>query len=255
MGTFLKLSIPLTILMLVFYSCSKSEKSGCTDEKAINFSTLAEKDDGSCEYLDSAFTIWENGQLGYWGDPITGGFEVNSCVSNTTTIFLNPDSTFIPSDTTIDNTVTPPDTTITPADTIITGDTYLLANSNANGNYELLIKLLNKQTAVDFKNGELTFHAKLHPEANINDFEVIIHGNHWNSGGLYCDDYHFSDPITISSSVLDTNNFNAVTVPLSSFTNRHMQNINLTFGIKGTNAAPNSPLIMISHISWAVKNE
>ncbi|MDB4534705.1 hypothetical protein N9242_07525 [Vicingaceae bacterium] len=249
-----KISFITILLVTILISCSKSEKEGCTDEVALNYSNLAVNDDGSCEYLDSTFTIWENGQLSYWGDPITGGFEVKSCVTDTTTILLNPDTTITLADTLIDNLVTPPDTTITPGDTTIIGDTYLLVNSDNSGNYKLIIQLLNKQGATDFKNGNLIFKAKLHPHADINNFEVIIHGNHLNSGGINCDDFHFSDPKTIPSTVLDTNNFKEVSIPLVSFTNRHMQNIDLVFGIKGDNAAPNTPLIIISSIKWEVKN-
>jgi hypothetical protein len=239
------------IVCSIFYSCSKTEeREGCTDSTAINFNSLAVTDDGSCEYLDSSFTIWENGETGFWNNAITGGFEVKNCHTGITTIFLNPDSTFIPPITTIDNTVTPPDTTITPADTLITGDTYLLVNSNSSGNYELIIQLLNKKNASDFKNGYLIFNAKLHPDAAINNFEVIIHGNQLNTGGMNCGTFLQSDPFLTSSSVLDTNSFKEISIPLTSFTNRYMQDIDLVFGIKGTNATPNTSLIMIKSVKW-----
>jgi len=251
---FYKIFFSIVILTCIFISCSKDEdKVGCTDVNALNFNSLAVIDDGSCEYLDSVITIWENGQLGFWGNSSIGAFEVKSCYTNITSIFLNPDSTFTIPDTIIDNTVTPPDTTIIPADTSITGDTYLLVNSDTNGRYKLNIELLNKQGATEFKNGELIFNAKLHPDANIQDFEVVINGNNLNSGGLYCNDYLFSDPIIISSTILDTNNFNEISIPLTSFPNRYMNNIDLVFGIQGTNASPNTSLIIIDKIKWEVK--
>ena len=113
---------------------------------------------------NETMTIWENGQLSYWDNSTTGAFEVKSCATGVTTIFLNPDSTFTLPDTIIDNTITPPDTTITPADTTITGDTYLLVNCDAQGHYELIIKLLNKHSAVDFKNGNLYLYASEYSE-------------------------------------------------------------------------------------------
>tara|TARA_B100000809_G_C15043334_1_gene496391 strand:+ start:338 stop:1114 length:777 start_codon:yes stop_codon:yes gene_type:complete len=256
MRTFYNIIFIATILTVSFTSCSKDEeKEGCTDNTALNYNVLAVTDDGSCEYLDSSFTIWENGLLGFWGNSTTGSFEVKSCATGETTILLNPDSTITLADTIIDNLVSPPDTTITPGDTTITGDTYLLVNSDLDGNYKLIIQLLNKQSAVDFKNGNLIFTAKLHPDANINDFQIMIHGNQLSSGGINCDEFHFSDSKFISSSILDTTNFTKISISLAEFTNRHMKNIDLVFGIKGSNAAPNTPILMINSIKWEVKHQ
>ncbi len=255
MRTFYKLIFAIAILFSIFISCSKEEdRKGCTDEAALNYNTLAVVDDGSCEFLDSTITIWNNGAFGFWGDVNTGSFEVKSCFTDTTTIFLNPDTTITPADTVIDNNVTPPDTTITPADTTINGDTYLLVNSDAQGHYGFVIQLLNKKEATDFKDGQLVFTAKLHPEATMNTFEIMIHGNHTNSWGMNCPNLYFSDPVNISSSILDTNNFQEISIPLTSFTNRHMESIDFVFGIKGTNATPNSSLIMINNIRWEAKS-
>lgn len=234
------------------------------DPASLNYDYLAEEDDGSCQYLDSSFTIWSNQSLGYWSDPTTGSFEANSCLTNMPTIFLNADTTITPADTTItpadtiiDNTVTPPDTTIIPADTTITaadttvtGDTYLSVNSDASGNYELVVKLLNKKSALDYKNGYLVFQAKLDENANINNFGVFIHGNHLNAGGAYCDDFHYSDLMQLPASLLNTSSFTEITIPLADFTNRHMQNIDVVFGIKGSNADPNTSLIIINEVKW-----
>ena len=256
MRPFLKFTALIISFIIIFISCSKeNEKEGCTDPVAINYNNLAVTDDGTCEYLDSSFTIWENGKTGYWGDALTGSFVAKSCLTGISTIFLNPDTTFIPPDTTIDNNVIPPDTTITPADTVITGDTYLLVNSDTTGKYELIIQLLNKQNAYDFKDGYLIFSAKLHPDAAINDFEIFIHGNHLNSGGINCTTFLQSDPIVIASSNLDTNSFKEISIPLTNFTNRHMQEIDLVFGIKGTDATPNTSLIMIRSIKWVTRKE
>ena len=256
MKKIVKLSLSIILLSSIAISCSKEkEKEGCTDINALNYSTLAVIDNGSCEYLDSSFTIWSNGELGYWGDIVSGAFNVNSCLTSTTTIFLNPDSTFTLPDTLIDNLVTPPDTTITPGDTTITGDTYLLINSDANGKYKLIIQLLNKQSAIDFKDGNLIFNAKLHPDAGIPSFEVMIHGNHSTSGGINCADFLVSDPSIVSTTALDTISFKEISIPLVNFTNRHLQNIDLVFGIKGSNAIPNTSLLMINSIKWEIKKE
>jgi len=256
MRTFYYFIFITTILTAIFTSCSKEkEKEGCTDETALNYILLAVVDDGSCEYLDSSFTIWENGELGYWGNPATGVFEVKSCATNITTAFLNPDTTITLPDTLINNLTTPPDTTITPGDTTIIGDTYLLVNSDSDGNYKLIVQLLNKQSATDFKNGNLIFNARLHPDANISDFELMIHGNHLSTGGINCEDFLASDPINISTAILDTTNFTEISIPLTNFTNRHMKNIDLVFGIKGSNAAPNTSLLLINSIKWETKKE
>ncbi|MBL4594901.1 MAG: hypothetical protein JKX68_13970 [Flavobacteriales bacterium] len=254
MKSFFKYISFLAIGSFILFSCSKTEeREGCTDIKALNFSSLAKIDDGSCEYLDSSFTIWENGDVGFWGDEITGTFIVKSCFTDTFTVFLNPDTTFVAPDTII--TTNPPDTTYVPADTLITGDTYLLINSDASGNYELIIQLLNKKNANDFKNGYLIFNAKLHPDASINNFDIFIHGNHLNSGGINCSTFLQSDPVVLSSSSLDTNSFKEISIPLTSFTNRYMQDIDLVFGIKGTNAMPNTNLILISSVKWVTVEE
>ncbi|MCO6499542.1 MAG: hypothetical protein J5I47_04075 [Vicingus serpentipes] len=259
MKTFINFIVLLIVTAISFSSCKKNEKEGCTDPTANNYSVLAEKDDGTCEYTDSTFTIWNNGSAGFWGNELTGSFEVRSCFTDTTTIFLNPDSTFIAADTTYiaaDTTVTPPilaDTIITPADTIIKGDTYLLVNSDTLGNYELIIRLLNKRNAADFVNGYLIFDAKMHPNAVLNNFGsfgVFIHGKHLNNGGKNCSTFLQSDPINIFTNTLDTTSFTEIAIPLADFTNRHMQNIDLVFGVKGTNATPNTPLVIINNIRW-----
>lgn len=246
----------IALSLLLFTACSKeNEQEGCTDVAATNYNNLAKIDDGSCEYVDSSFTIWSNGKAGYWGNIETGSFSVTSCFTGIETIFLNPDTTINPPDTTIDNSVTPPDTTITPADTLINGDTYLLINSDVSGDYELVIKLLNKKNATDFKNGYLIFDAKLHADATINDFGVFIHGNHLNLGGDNCDQFHQSDPVSVSTQALDTSSFTEIVIPLIDFTNRHMQEINVVFGISGSNATPNSNLILINNVKWVSKLE
>ena len=250
------------IVVFSLMSCKKDVRKGCTDPNSLNYNVLAEEDDGSCEYLDSTVTILSNGTLGYWGSSSTGGFSIESCYTGISTIFLNADTTIVPADTVITPadtiiTVTPPDTviipadtTITAADTTVTGDTYLLVNSNADGNYALIIKALNKRSALDFKNGYLIFSAKLHPESNITTFDVIINGNHINFGSSFCEDFRQSDPVAVPTSILDTTSFKEVTIPLTNFTNRYMQQVDLVFGIIGSNATPNTPLIIISDIKW-----
>ena len=251
------LFIALTSLFLT--SCSDDDvRKGCTDIAATNFDFLAKEDDGSCIYLDSSFTIYSDNKLGFWGNPITGSFSLESCFTNESTIFLNPDTVITPADTVIDNSVTPADTTITPADTTINGDVFLLVNSDANGEYALIIKLLNKRSAAEFKNGFLIFEAKLHPDAvnsGFNNFGVVINGNNLNLGGNFCSEYRHSNPVQTFTSILDTNSFKQITLPLLDFPERHMQTIDLVFGIKGGNAPANTNLLIIDNVKWVTNLE
>ena len=59
-----------------------------------------------------------------------------------------------------------------------------------------------------------------------------------------------SDPVYILTSVLDTTNFQEVTVPLTDFSNRYMKEIDLMFGVKGSGASPNTPMIIINSVKW-----
>lgn len=248
----------ITILISLFFtSCSDDDiRKGCTDIGAVNFNSLAKEDDGSCIYLDSSFTIFSNNKLGFWGNQITGSFTLGACFTNESTIFFNPDTVIIPADTTIDNTVTPPDTTITPADTTINGQTFLMVNANADGEYALIIKLLNKRNAEEFKNGFLLFDAKLHPDAfnaGFNDFGIVINGNNLNLGADFCEEYRHSNPIF--ATVLDTSSFKTVTIPLLDFPQRQMQTIDLVFGVKGSGAPANTNLLIIDNVKWVTNLE
>jgi len=247
------------VFILVFSSCNNDEiRKGCTDIGATNYDNLAKEDDGSCVYLDSSFTIYSNNKLGFWGNSVTGSFSVKACFTNETTIFLNPDTVITPEDTIIDNNVTPPDTTIVPADTTINGKTYLLVNSDANAEYALVIRLLNKRSALEFKNGYLVFDAKLHPDAfntNFNNFGLMINGNQLNLGADFCSEYRHSAPLEVFTSTLDTNSFKQISIPLLDFKQRQMQVIDLVFAIKGVNAPANKNLLIINNVKWVTNLE
>ena len=131
----------------------------------------------------------------------------------------------------------------------------MLLSSDAEGKYQLIVQLLNKKNAAEFKNGYLIFNAKLHPDALISTFEVMIHGNQLNAGGSNCGVFLQSDPLTVSTNILDTNSFKEIKIPLTDFTNRYMQDINLVFGLKGINATPNTNLMMINSIKWVSRLE
>jgi len=251
MKILLKLTTLLIISSTLIVSCGKEDPNeGCTDITAINFNNLARVDDGSCEYLDSTINIWSNGEIGFWGNFSTGSFDLKSCLTNTTTIFTNPDTVITPADTIIDTMVTPPDTTITPADTTINGETNLLVDSDSQGNYELIIRLLNQRNASEFANGRLIFNAKMHPDATIANFDVIINGNNFNTGDINCSQYLSSSPFGVSTSPLDTLSFKEVSIPLISFQGRNLQNMDLVFGIRGNGATPNTSLIIINDVRW-----
>lgn len=254
-----KFFIAISLLVItVFSSCGDEDRKGCTDPEATNYNVLAKEDDGTCEYLDSSFTIYSNNALGYWGSPATGSFSVGACMTNEYNIFMNPDTTIIPPDTIIDNNVTPPDTTYVPADTTITGDTYLLVNSDSMGNYALVIKLLNPRSAIEFKKGYLQFDAMLHPDAynaGFNDFGLMIYGNQANPGGSYCEQYRHSTPLSVFTSVLDTSSFQQITVPLEDFDKRYMQMLDVVFAVKGGNAPVNTNLLILNNIRWVTNLE
>jgi len=273
----MKITAFLVLLVVVFAACKKKkELEGCTDPSALNYNTLAIVDDGTCTYLDSSVTIWENGELGSWGDVYTGTFINRSCFTGSSIYLLNPDTTFVLADTTFvlaDTTyvpadtvitVSPPDTLITPADTLyfpadtlyiaadttIVGDPHLLVESDTSGRYELILQLLNKRSATDFANGVLIFEAKLLPGCDVTDFGVFIHGNQLNYGGEYCPNFMQSDFVNVLTSALDTTDFHEITIPLTDFANRYMKEVDLMFGIKGSGASPNTQMMIINSVKW-----
>ena len=261
MKTLLKITT-LLILTVTLFSCDKEDeiRKGCTDPAALNYFNLAVEDDGSCEYSDLEFTVWNKGAFGFWDNEITGAFGATSCVTDTAILSLSSDTTIVPADTLIvaeDLTATPPivaDTTITPADTTIAqGDTYLVVNSDANGRYELVVQLLNKKNALEFASGSLVFKAKLLPGATMGNFDVAIHGNHYNIGKNGCSDYHSSNPFAVSTASLDTASFKEISIPLLSFTKRHLNSMDVVFSIKGDDALPNTNLMLIDQIKWVAR--
>ena len=151
----------------------------------------------------------------------------------------------------------PVDTVYVPADTTINGDVFLLVNSDFEGKYELIVQLINKLYAFDFKDGYLVFDVMLHPDAHgqLTDFGVMIHGNQLNSGGPHCNLFRQSDPVNLSTSAIDTSNFTEIVIPLLDFSNRHIKDIDLVFGIKGSNAPPYTNLLLIDRIRWVTRLE
>ncbi|GAB4256163.1 MAG: hypothetical protein Kow0079_13230 [Vicingaceae bacterium] len=248
----IKISTIFIFLTIVLFSCKKDEvRKGCTDELAVNYDYLAKEDDGSCEYSDSIITIWNNGKPGYWGDALTGGFDVFGCYTGNTTIFTNADTIYTPADTIYQTN--PVDTIYVPADTSIVGDTYLLADADTNGNYGLYITLQNYKDAMHFANGYLQFNVQLAPEAYgiTNSFGVVIHGSNLGfSSASQCSGISQSLPVEISTATLDTNSFKTITIPLLDFKERTMRNINLVFGVKGSNGPVNKPVLIINNVKW-----
>ena len=59
-----------------------------------------------------------------------------------------------------------------------------------------------------------------------------------------------SSPVFVLTSALDTASFQEVTIPFTDFSNRYMKDIDLVFGIKGSGATPNTPLLVINSVKW-----
>jgi len=112
------------------------------------------------------------------------------------------------------------------------------------------MRLLNPQDGSDFSNGQIVVEAQLHPSAiGLTNFDATIHGNLLNQG-TDCGTYLSSEPVGVFTSPLDTTSFNPLVIPLTEFARRNLTALDLVFGVNGTGAVPNSPLIIISEIRW-----
>jgi hypothetical protein len=247
----------LTILSTAFFfiiGCKDKTQKGCTDPSATNYNVLADEDDGSCLYSDSTITLWSNGKPGVWGsNPATGGIIVNSCHSQNYTILYNPDTIITLADTLIDTTMTPPDTTIIPADTTISGTEYLLIAKDSTGEFKLSLNVINNVDGRPFGNGYLRFDALLPKNSELQTFEVFIHGKNLipNTTNL-CPPIYESGSVNISTASLDTV-FRTITVPLTDFDSRYLQNMNTVFGIKGKLTSGSDTVLILNNIKWLQK--
>ena len=76
----------ISLFFLAFSSCKKDEKEGCTDPSALNYTSDAVKDDGSCSY--SILGVWNANSR------IVNGIEtISSFIAYQVTI--NPNGTFL----------------------------------------------------------------------------------------------------------------------------------------------------------------
>jgi hypothetical protein len=111
--------LPLACFLLIFSSCKKDEKQGCTDPSALNYSIDADKDDGSCSY--SILGVWNANSR------IVNGIEtISNFIAYQVTI--NPNSTFLVE--TYDNTSLYTD--IEGTYTISNGSNLLMQNTYQN---------------------------------------------------------------------------------------------------------------------------
>ena len=250
----LRYLIALSTVFLFIVGCKDKTQQGCTDPAATNYNVLADEDDGSCLYSDSVITLWNNGKAGVWGsNPATGAIVVNSCHSQNYIIFYNPDTLITPADTLIDTTMTPPDTTIIPADTTINGTEYLMAVKDSTGAFKLSLNVINNVDGRPFGNGYLQFDALLPKNSELQTFDVFIHGkNLIPNTNNYCSPLYESGSINVSTAPLDTI-FRTITIPLTDFDSRYLQNMNTVFGIKGTLNSGSDTGLILNNIKWLQK--
>ncbi len=214
--------------LVAFASCRKpeSEIPGCMDTASINYDPRATVDDGSCEYYDLNYALWNEGLPGVWGsNESTEDMHFNSCKGEVdTVVFQNStDSTLV---------------------------LYMMRDT-LTGDAAFALSTINPVDAVEFKNGYMSFEALLPSASTMTTFQVAMSGTvNYNLGD--CGSRFFSQAINVSTDVLNDSSFVTVQLPLVDFFKKDFVDIQDIMSIQCNHADASSgdTLLMVRNLRW-----
>jgi len=208
-------------------SCSEKEREGCTDPLAENFDNSATSDNGTCTYSDTMINIWSMGEPGQWGDdPAVGAIEILECQGSADTIALN-------------------------TDTAGNSDMALaIVRESVNSSFFISARVINTQNGLPWANGYLIFDAMLPANSTLTSFDLSIHGTQCfepvNCASTVC----ISTPLEISTTALNDSAFTQITIPMTDFERRHLQNTDILFAIKDSHTGGSDTVLYVKDLFW-----
>lgn len=213
---------------ITLVSCRKleTEINGCMDPASINYDPRATVDDGSCDYYDLNYPLWENGLPGVWGpNEATEDIFQFSCKGNVDTVLFNnaTDSTLV----------------------------LFFERDAVDNDAAFVLSTINSVDGVEFKNGYMEFEALLPTDSKLETFQVKMSGTVQTNMGA-CGTRNFSQAINVSTDVLNDTAFVSLQLPLVDFFKKDFVNIQdlMCIECRSLDAASNDTLLMIRNIQW-----
>jgi len=217
----------LTVISIVlFTSCTKNvERTGCMDPLAVNFSTLADIDDGSCEYEYKEQIIWRNGAPGAWDENfIEGGIAIMPCIGSYSIDTVGFDTSGV-------------------------AIRAMVIKKDTNDRFGITGRLVNQKDGRGFVNGFLRFDAMLPSGSALSILDVAIHGGNCfkfgdctqvcRSGVQQVVTFHLSDTV-----------FTEVALPLLDFPNRKFAILSNLFMFSQEVPLGTDEVLIINNIRW-----
>lgn len=196
--------LSIIFLALVFSSCKDEEQTGCTDPVAVNYDAAALKDDGTCTFNTDEQLIWNNGEYFGWnGNNFTGGYQLTTCYGTSEIIEEQIDS--------------------------LNSRAYYLFTADEEGRYYSTFDLINNQDARTYGYGNLKFSLKADSLNAPEIIKVFIHGN-IHQTNPNCEAILRSEYVEVISSSLNDSTFTEVSIPMESFSNRYISDIDFVCG-------------------------